>query len=183
MKIHGKSSTIVAALLTLPVLLTVKAGQNTSSTEEAALANGVRWHLSSDKSQYLPGEKMAVEVVLSNVGTSLLIVGVGGPISDGEIRVATASYEVRLTQYGRKLGKQGGPPVGVAGAPDPSGSRHPLAPGESLTNRYYLNRLFDMTMTNHYSVTASRKVWPNPGATNFFTLKSDPLVVSVVDDQ
>jgi hypothetical protein len=128
------------------------ADENEKNVQWGEQVEGYRLSLSTDKAQFAPGERVDLHVVLRNVGPDDARVATGRLMVFHTFTVLLPSgQEAPLTLYGQRQVQSrlnpGGRGVVV------------LEPGEELTTDLDLNRLFDMTLTGTYKVTAKRAVW------------------------
>jgi hypothetical protein len=69
-------------------------------------------------------------------------------------------------------------------APDEFDRKQDLAPGESITNTFHLNRIYDMTISEQYTITDGRSLWnkSDPDRSHNVEVVSKALVIRVVED-
>jgi hypothetical protein len=113
---------------------------------------GYRLGLSTDKAEFAPGERVELHMIFRNVGPDDAEVPVSRLMVFHTFTVLLPSgKEAPLTLYGQRQ---------VQSRLDPGGRGVVvLKPGEERSLDLHLNRLFDMTLTGTYKVTAKRAVW------------------------
>jgi hypothetical protein len=179
---------VAGCLAVLAVLLLGRAvvSQSIASGSKVGSGGGAQMRISTPRLQYRVDEKIVLQVVLTNEGTNTFELLTREPFPQDGILATHEQGGWYFTLYGEWViyRETGGAFTHLTPELEKKlSARRELLPGQSLTNMYHLNRLCDMTLSGRYTITGVRELWNKSDPGKSVAVKSNPLVLTVLDEQ
>jgi hypothetical protein len=136
---------------------------NCLAADVSQTAAGLRLSVETRKKFYAAEDRIDLVVLLQNLRSENVAIVDQDPMATYELKVirVQSQKEAPLTLYGQNARR---------GAEEIIHRRRSrLPPGQTITNTFHLNRLFDMTVSGEYEVSVSRR--GVPGALTSNTIK------------